>query len=783
MFTTLDLNTANSKQSSSGGRSEEGEGETTDLVRRACDWCKLMRIKCDNDRPCYNCQQGGRECGMNNKNQFRSLAAAVKEVEILRAQMRELETSKRQLEELHKSASTGAAERRRSSPSNSPLAERQMASRNGVRVGSILWGMASWPFFLVRLNQYLHAARPHLDVDLLACVAGMPASPWLRPDALSASFLPIYQERHFLSLFWQTHYFSFPFVSEAQFRREYHELTADTAPSATRKPSPLVDIVLALCIQLGSLRMNRAGDAQTKCPSLAGFQYYRRGQQAIDQTIETPNLRTVQCYVYSIVYLLEAGFLNRAQVVAGKAITVALLLGLSHEPPLDIPEPEREVARRTWWSLYSLDALLSMEVGRPPMISASHSTCQLPTDSLEVAQWLAPHYRHDDSCPPWVGFQTQTLHLFRAVRPVRAAFNATYDAVIGQNSYDVFVNNGEAREECARALMEPIKELEQWTQAVPSGYVVPRKEGRAFSQGERSTLDLDLKPNVLIHCQRQRLLLEMQYYNQCMALYQPFICVGAGAGAESSSPTPLSDGMAATGLGYAVALTSMIYQALTGSEALSGAYSVLRLQKNALFAIIGFAYTFPLTQRDAIGRALDEGLAVVERYQDALPDARATAAAVRALSDDIGTVMHGGFYDEPGGWSSSSWLTAASGSGTSPVALLPSGSGTSISSDTIVVASQDGSAAGSLPTMTTGLLDKQGLVTPTIMSPGLMTEAMFDFNAFDMGGGLDVADMGTGWDYLDILWGGMELGEPPKDPWAMMDISVTTSGKNDEMPV
>ncbi|KAK7973739.1 hypothetical protein PG989_015587 [Apiospora arundinis] len=765
MFTTLDLNTAESKRSSSGGRTEEGEGENAvsrpkrNQVRRACNWCKLMRINSVRSPPpskrlrsCEHKCASSRRASGSWKNHTRLQAHA------------------------------RPRDGRIASPT-APPEERQMASRNGVRVMSILWGMASWPFFLVRLNQYLCAARPHLDVDLLACVAGIPTFPWLRPDALSANFLPIHQERHFLSLFWQTHYFSYPFVSEAQFRREYHELTADTAPSATRKPSPLVDIVLALCIQLGSLRLNRAGDARIKCPSLAGFQYYRRGQQAIDETIEMPNLRTVQCYVYSIVYLLEAGFLNRAQVVVGKAITIALLLGLSHEPPLDIPEPEREVARRTWWSLYSLDALLSMEVGRPPMISASHSTCQLPTDSLEVAQWLAPHYRHDDSCPPWVGFQTQTLHLFRAVRTVRAAFNAAYDAVIGQNNYEVFVKNGEAREECAQALTEPIKDLEKWTQAVPCGYVVPRKEGRAFSRGERSTLDLDLKPNVLIHCQRQRLLLELQYYNQCIALYQPFICVGAAA--ESSSPTPMSDGMAATGLGYAVALTSMIYQALTSSEALSGAYSVFRLQKNALFAIVGFAYTFPLTQREAVGRALDKGLAVIERYQDVVPDARATAAALRALSDDLGTVMHGGLYDDPGGWSSSSWLTASgSGAGTSPARLLPpdgsASASASISPDTIVVASQDGSAAGSLPT-TSGLLNKQDLVSPAIMSPGLLTEAMFDFNAFDMGGGLEVGDMGTGWDNLDMLWGGMELGEPTKDPWGMTDISTTANSKNDEM--
>lgn len=47
-------------------------------VRRACDWCKLMRIKCDNDRPCFHCVESGRECRMSGKNQFRSIAAAVK---------------------------------------------------------------------------------------------------------------------------------------------------------------------------------------------------------------------------------------------------------------------------------------------------------------------------------------------------------------------------------------------------------------------------------------------------------------------------------------------------------------------------------------------------------------------------------------------------------------------------------------------------------------------------------------------------------------------------------
>lgn len=47
-------------------------------VHRACDWCKLIRTKCDNHRPCHTCQQAGRECATNGQNHFRSIAAAAK---------------------------------------------------------------------------------------------------------------------------------------------------------------------------------------------------------------------------------------------------------------------------------------------------------------------------------------------------------------------------------------------------------------------------------------------------------------------------------------------------------------------------------------------------------------------------------------------------------------------------------------------------------------------------------------------------------------------------------
>lgn len=141
-------------------------------------------------------------------------------------------------------------------------------------------------------------------------------------------------------------------------------------------------------------------------------------------------------------YLYEAELLNRTQVVSGKTIMMAMMLGLPNELVSSDPEPWREVIRHTWCSLYILDAKLPMEVGRPPIIGLTHLTCRLPSGSPGVAPWLAPHYPYDAACPTWLGFQTQILRLLAAVWSIWSALYAKYDAVVGENGYKDFVTNG-----------------------------------------------------------------------------------------------------------------------------------------------------------------------------------------------------------------------------------------------------------------------------------------------------------------------------------------------------
>lgn len=516
--------------------------------------------------------------------------------------------------------------------------------------------MTSLPSLLARLDNFLRSHRPQLQLDLdLSSCAGNCSQQDINA-AQGYGFLTRAQESHYLDLFWQTHYFSFPILNEGQFRSDFKALWADRDATSTvlRNASPLVDITLALCIQLGSsFRRQTAGESENGSGSgvpLAGYQYYQRCQDSIDQTIESPSITTVQCYIFSIVYLYEAGLLNRAQAVAGKAVMMAMLLGLCNEPRSTEPEAQKEVARRTWWSLYILDAKLSMEVGRPPLLGPNHSTCNPPSDSLDVARWLGPHYSFDDTCPTWLGFQTQTLRLINVVRQARSAVYAKYESIVGEGGYGDFVNNTAAREECAGILTAQMKELDAWAKQVPDSYTVPRRDGQPFST-DRSAIDI--RPDTIVHCQRQRLLLELQYHQHCMSLYQPFITLSPAP--EVS--TPLSDTKAVAAANHAMALTALMHQSLTSSEALGGTHHVLRWQQNAIFILLGFAYTFPLSSSiPAVARAIEMATAVIDMYGEALPQARRVAAVARALVDDAGAVnagLHSSSVSTAGGGRSS----------------------------------------------------------------------------------------------------------------------------------
>ena len=45
-------------------------------VSRACDWCRVHRVKCDSEQPCHNCRSRGAQCSITGANEIRNLPHA-----------------------------------------------------------------------------------------------------------------------------------------------------------------------------------------------------------------------------------------------------------------------------------------------------------------------------------------------------------------------------------------------------------------------------------------------------------------------------------------------------------------------------------------------------------------------------------------------------------------------------------------------------------------------------------------------------------------------------------
>jgi hypothetical protein len=79
MFATFDA-------TMSGVRKNRKNGVRTKRkqVARACDWCRLNRVKCNDSDPCDNCVERGNSC-VTGSNEVRTLASATKSVPLFRS--------------------------------------------------------------------------------------------------------------------------------------------------------------------------------------------------------------------------------------------------------------------------------------------------------------------------------------------------------------------------------------------------------------------------------------------------------------------------------------------------------------------------------------------------------------------------------------------------------------------------------------------------------------------------------------------------------------------------
>jgi hypothetical protein len=502
------------------------------------------------------------------------------------------------------------------------------------------YGLLSNFYYISRLRSDLTIAlqQPQSDDNIqpnsasqifVSPTSSKPADSSLEETALSAdlgasgSYLTPTQEDYFLSLFWESYHCTFQILDEGEFREHYRSLWKTS--SSTRKPSALVDIILAICMQYGLAFLPReVSSSEPKTvvdgndATIAGRWYYHRSQMLLNSQLESPSMMTLQCQILVVKYLCNASYQNMAYSGLATAIRTAHLLGVHLEPPAEMPREQRELRKRVWWTLYCMECKTCMKLDRPWSAPFSSISCQLPADDRQLALISGSNFASYGENLTWLTYTLQTTKMMLAVRAIFVAFADKCGDIVasGRSIY----KDPQTLEECATFLESQMGVLRSFESQLPDGMKTKRKNGVAFSI-DRTMLDIELYAPLWL--QRQRLMSELLYHNLVMNLYRPFICFPSTFAAEAppqtasafTNETPVTESHANSCIEHAMAVTRIMHQILTGSEILSGMHEAFHFQWNATVSLIGFILAYPLSPlTPEVRENISNAIAVFETF-------------------------------------------------------------------------------------------------------------------------------------------------------------------------
>lgn len=537
------------------------------------------------------------------------------------------------------------------------------------------YGPSSLFYFISRMNTYLTSVLQslHLHEQIqLNSVAKSFSTPNCNHSSdgqesssqepgkamTSGEFLTPTQEEYFLNLFWQSYHSSLLVLNELDFKEHYKSLWV--TPGKPRKSSALVDIVIAMSMQYGSksslkssvpftIQMQKwltldftvasiprsstsvSSDVDTDDPTIAGRWYYRRCQSLLTSELESPTISTLQCQVLSVIYLCCASFQNMAHSTLALAVRTAQMLGLHSEPAETVSLADKEMQKRLYWSLYTVESKTCMKLGRPFSLSLSSTLCSLPSDDHTVAMLAGSSFAPLGENVTWLSYNLHNIRLVLAARAVHTALYDKYSDVYNGDKGSIIYDDLEALERYAEFLATSVKALDIWARAIPDALKTKR-------EGDGVALSTDFSPLVVepfapLWLQRQRLLLELLYHNLAMNLYRPFITFPSASTPSSPPPlTPVTQSHANSAANHSMAITQIMHQILSETDILRGWHEAFQWQWNAALTLAGYLFAYPSSNTaDTVRKVVDRAIDVFEIFGHSFAAANSAAAVMRDL--------------------------------------------------------------------------------------------------------------------------------------------------------
>ncbi|POR37840.1 Regulatory protein GAL4 [Tolypocladium paradoxum] len=238
-------------------------------------------------------------------------------------------------------------------------------------------GSTAGVFFLRPLLSWIDGQRSHLE-PRPSSAAASPQSP--RPTPLFSAHIQRSLEsglvlNQLLQTFFSVYHSSYPFVHEATFMAQYHQL-------APRPSNASWQALLHTILALGAWCLN------SEDSELEDYIYHRAISFREDESLfESANLTLVQALVLLSNLSQKRNKPNTGGNLLGLATRMALSLGLHRElPAWNISLLQREMRRRVWWGLYMFDSGASTTFGRPILLPGGDAMDQLTPRTVDMPE-------------------------------------------------------------------------------------------------------------------------------------------------------------------------------------------------------------------------------------------------------------------------------------------------------------------------------------------------------------------------------------------------------------
>lgn len=293
-------------------------------------------------------------------------------------------------------------------------------------------------------------------------------------------------EEMYLKMFWESYHCLYPILDEDDFRTSYRAMCTNSGSEKEggQECSALTDIVLALCFQLFATSLddipstNQPDDAMiSPDSSLSGRHYYRRCQDILAESSESPSLASIQAHTFSAVYLINAGFLKTAALRLASTVRSLQALRASSSLSLRLSRIEDFLCRNLDHTLYILDFQLSLQLGLCPNTDAYE---QLKGSSFKRSSSEAETL-HSSSVPDhgsvsWLDYQKHLTKLFEVMESIRANFSLKC-LELGLNRTGDIRHNSDSAEKLAAFLKDQFRNVRAWRDSVPLGLRVSLNKG------------------------------------------------------------------------------------------------------------------------------------------------------------------------------------------------------------------------------------------------------------------------------------------------------------------